>query len=217
MSQTQASELLRWVDYPASALERALAGYASTGLEAPLDLRADAYGFGVEKVAAVAAALGFVSAWCDEGVSVPGLKAAESGSNSWVADVHRAGGQVLSARVVNVKEVPAGEEVSYGGFYRTATATTLALVAIGFADGVPRLDPVGGEVDWQGIRLPIAGRIAMDQLILDAGSHCPSIGDQVTIWGAAVSIDEWSAWSGRPVPLLGAGIGPRVVRRGDER
>lgn len=214
MSQTPASELLRWVDYPASAVEGALAGFASRGTDFALDLRADAYGFGVEKIGSIAAGLGFSEALCDEGVTATGLKASDSGSDTWVADVQRAGGQVLSARVVNVKSVPAGEEVSYGGMYRTATGTTLVLVAIGFADGVPRLDPVGGEVDWNGIRLPIAGRIAMDQMILDAGSHTPAIGDEVKMWGGAVSIDEWSAWSGRPVPLLSAGIGPRVHRMG---
>ena len=217
MSRTPANELLRWVDYPAPALERALAEYAPTAAGTPLDLRADAYGFGVDTVGALAARLGFSHAWCDDGVSVPGLTPADSGSASWLHHVHRAGGQVFSARVVNVKEVPAGEEVSYGGLYRTATGTTLALVAIGFADGLPRLDPVGGAVDWQGTRLPIAGRIAMDQLILDAGSHSPAIGDEVTVWGGAVSIEEWSAWSGRPVTLLSSGIGPRVIRRGNEQ
>ncbi len=217
MSQTQAKELLRWVEHPASALERALSLIAESDNGSPLDLRADAYGFGVEQVGAIAVTLGFSRARLDDGVSIEGLTAADSGSDEWVVDVHRAGGQVLSARVVNVKSVPAGEDVSYGGLYRTETGTTLALVAIGFADGVPRLDPVGGEVDWQGSRLPIAGRIAMDQLILDAGSHTPAIGDEVTIWGGAVSIDEWAEWSGRPVTLLGAGIGPRVARMGNNR
>ena len=217
MSQTQANELLRWVERPAPALEGALADWASRGPDAAIDLRADAYGFGAQTVGAIAAKLGVSKACFDDGVSVEGLDESATGSDEWVVDVHRAGGQVLSARVVNVKHVPAGEEVSYGGLYRTEDQTTLALVTIGFADGVPRLDPVGGEVDWNGMRLPIAGRIAMDQLILDAGSHAPSIGDEVTIWGGAVSIEEWSAWSGRPVPLLSAGIGPRVTRRESER
>jgi len=39
----------------------------------------------------------------------------------------------------------------------------------------------------------------------------------VTIWGGSVSIDEWAEWSGRPVTLLGAGIGPRVVRMGNDK
>ena len=216
MSQTQANELLRWVVHPASVLEGALSECAARGTDTPLDLRADAYGFGVQRVGRVAVALGFSAACVDHGVEVSGLNPAASGSDQWVTDVHRAGGEVLTARIVNVKHVPAGEDVSYGGLYRTTDNTTLALVAIGFADGVPRLDPVGGQVDWQGIRLPIAGRIAMDQLIVDAGSHTPAIGDEITVWGGAVSIEEWSAWSSRPVPLLSAGIGQRVVRVGSE-
>jgi len=85
----------------------------------------------------------------------------------WVEVSRASGQQRLHALIVNVKNVPAGEEVSYGSHFRTQHPSTLALVAIGFADGVPRLDPVGGEVEIAGKRCAIAGRIAMDQLIVD--------------------------------------------------
>lgn len=207
MSQTRANQPLRWVSYPASALADALSGPPG---DTPLDLRHDAYGFGVHRVAPLARDVGWNSALFSPEQSHAALQDASTGDDSWVMRAHERGAQVLSAQIVHVKQVPAGEDVSYGGYYRTQTETTLALAAIGFADGVPRLDPVGGWVEWSGHRLPIAGRIAMDQLIVDAGSHTPAIGDSVTIWGGAVTLAEWAQWSTRPVGLLGAGLGERV-------
>jgi alanine racemase len=129
----------------------------------------------------------------------------------WVEVARTSGQQRLHALVVNVKNVPAGEDVSYGGHFRTERPSTLALVAIGFADGVPRLDPVGGEVEIAGERCAIAGRIAMDQLIVDVTGLPVSVGDVATVWGGAVSIEEWSEWSGRSVEEISRTLAPRVT------
>ena len=129
----------------------------------------------------------------------------------WVEVARTSGQQRLHALVVNVKNVPAGEDVSYGGHFRTERPSTLALVAIGFADGVPRLDPVGGEVEIAGERCAIAGRIAMDQLIVDVTGLPVSVGEVATVWGGAVSIEEWSEWSGRSVEEISRTLAPRVT------
>ncbi|MEY3029173.1 MAG: alanine racemase [Actinomycetota bacterium] len=90
----------------------------------------------------------------------------------------------VAASVVNVKHVPAGHGVSYGFDYRTPRPTQLALVAFGYADGLPR-QAAGFEVLLNGRRVPIVGRIAMDQFVLDIGDLECQIGDEVVIVGNA--------------------------------
>ncbi|MDO9589907.1 MAG: alanine racemase, partial [Microcella sp.] len=74
----------------------------------------------------------------------------------------------LSADVVGVKRVPAGSGVSYGFAHRTRSATTLALVPLGYADGVPRA-AVDAPVRIGEAALRLVGRVAMDQIVVDAG------------------------------------------------
>lgn len=186
---------LRWVELSRSSLRDALSRAAEK--TASIDARVDGYGFGVELVKDIATPLG---------LSLDGE------SRDWVVDALESGTQKLRAQVVNVKRIPTGESVSYGGHFTTTRDTTLALVSIGFADGVPRLDPVGGEVELGGATLPIAGRIAMDQLIVDVTGAEVSVGDVATIWGGAISITQWSAWSARPADEIACQLAPRVTR-----
>ena len=74
----------------------------------------------------------------------------------------------LKTTIANCKEVPAGQGVSYGLHYRTAEPTTLALVPVGYADGIPRV-ATGGPVMVNGEVFPVVGRIAMDQMVIDLG------------------------------------------------
>ena len=188
------SNSLRWVDISLPALHAALDEAARHSPS--LDIRADAYGFGEDRVSAIAREK-------DLGLS--------NGSPLWVERAHALGAQRLHAKVVHVKEVPAGESVSYGGHYTTTQPTTLALISIGFADGVPRLDPVGGEIELAGQRVAITGRIAMDQMIVDATGLDVSPGDVATIWGGLVTLQEWADWSGRSVFEIGSTLAARVV------
>ncbi|AVG23901.1 alanine racemase-like protein [Pontimonas salivibrio] len=203
---------LRWAITRTTPLRDSLS--ALLGLKGPdhhLDLRANAFGLGAQHVAQVAADLGFRFATLDAGECHPKLEVTASLPESlWLQLAHQHHAQLLQARVVNSKSVAAGAEVSYGGYYTTPTPTHLALVAIGFADGVPRLNPVGGMVEARSQRFPVAGRIAMDQLIIDTGDEALVPGDVVTVWGGAVSATEWSEWSKRPLEVMGSGIGPRV-------
>lgn len=116
------------------------------------------------------------------------------------------------ATVISVKRVPANSPVSYGYHYRTQTETTLALVSAGFADGVPRSASGKAFVRVGEVLCPIAGRIAMDQFIVDCGDNPVSVGDEVEIWGSSPTIEQWSEWSGRPVEALRSHVGDRVVR-----
>ena len=79
----------------------------------------------------------------------------------------------LRTMVSQCKEVPAGQGVSYGLNYRTAGASTLGLIPLGYADGVPRV-ATGGPVRVAGTTYPVVGRIAMDQMVIDLGPRSPT-------------------------------------------
>lgn len=212
MNSLAKSRPLRWAEIALDSLAAALAEHATEhGASGSLDLRADAYGFGVARIAPLATQHGFSYATFSDAMGRAGLDHHDADpDSSWVARAHAHQAMRLCAQVVNSKHVPGGTEVSYGGRYRTADSTHLALVSIGFADGVPRLDPIGGFVEARDTRFPIAGRIAMDQLIIDTGDIALTPGDTVTVWGGMVSVEEWATWSRRSVELLSAGLGSRV-------
>ena len=104
----------------------------------------------------------------------------------------------LKARITFVKKVAAGEGVSYGQRHHFETATTVATVPLGYADGVSRrLSAVGGEVLIGGRRCPIVGVVTMDQLMVDVGDHVVAVGDEVVLIGTqgaeSVSANEWGS------------------------
>jgi alanine racemase len=85
--------------------------------------------------------------------------------------------------VVQTKRVQAGEGVSYGYLYRTPKETTLALVPVGYAEGLPRNASGKAEVCINGKNYKILSRIAMDQFVVDVGDASVSPGDRVVIFG----------------------------------
>jgi alanine racemase len=89
----------------------------------------------------------------------------------------------VRATVVLTKRVPAGVGVSYGHTYFPETETTLALVPVGYADGVPRAAGNRAPVLAGGSRRTIAGRVCMDQFVLDVGDAPVRPGDEVVLWG----------------------------------
>lgn len=91
----------------------------------------------------------------------------------------------LRARVALVKRVPAGEGVSYGHEWTTPADTTLALLPVGYADGVPRALNRHGRMTVQlaGRRRPVVGRICMDQIVVDCGDDDVRAGDTATLFG----------------------------------
>jgi alanine racemase len=73
----------------------------------------------------------------------------------------------LMSHVTYVKEVPAGQEVSYGGTFVTGRTTTIATVSVGYGDGYPRSLSSKGYVLINGKKAPIIGRVCMDQMMVD--------------------------------------------------
>jgi alanine racemase len=101
----------------------------------------------------------------------------------------------LKARIIHLKKVPAGFAVSYGSTHRTPTATTIATIPIGYADGLNRLLSSSGRMLVHGQRAPIIGRVCMDLTMLDVG-HIDNVrmDDEVVIFGqqgnGSITVDE---------------------------
>jgi alanine racemase len=94
--------------------------------------------------------------------------------------------------VLAVKDLPSGALVGYGGMYRTTQPTRIAVLAAGYADGIPHRLSNKGRVIVKGHLAPIIGAVSMDLTTIDI-THCPSLmtGDAVTLLGSegGVSID----------------------------
>ena len=106
----------------------------------------------------------------------------------------------LSAAVASVKRMSGGTGVSYGHDYITPEETTLVLVPLGYGDGVPRQASGRGAVNINGVQYPIAGRVAMDQLVVDVGDAEVAVGDRAVLFGdpstGAPRIEEWADAAG---------------------
>ncbi|MCI0159136.1 alanine racemase [Leifsonia shinshuensis] len=103
----------------------------------------------------------------------------------------------LRGQVAAVRRVPAGTGVSYDYTYRTSAETTLVLVPIGYAEGIPRHASGRGPVWIGGERYRIAGRVAMDQFVVDVGDAEVAVGDEVVLFGDPATgvpgADDWAA------------------------
>ena len=122
----------------------------------------------------------------------------------------------VQAAAALVKRVGPGEGVSYGHDYTTARETTLVLVPLGYADGVPRAASNLGPVSVNGERFRIAGRVCMDQVIVDVGDLPVSVGDRVVLFGAGrdgePTAQDWADVVGTIHYEIVTRIGPRVAR-----
>ncbi|UZJ25372.1 alanine racemase [Rhodococcus antarcticus] len=91
----------------------------------------------------------------------------------------------LRARVALVKRVAAGQGVSYGHVWTAPADTTVALLPVGYADGVPRGLSTRFDVLLGGVRRPVVGRVCMDQLLVDCGPDGGGVaeGDTAVLFG----------------------------------
>ena len=147
------------------------------------------------------------------GIGIYGLSPfAEMGS----ADLGLVPAMTLRGRVAAVRRVPAGAGVSYDHTWRSTTETTLALVPLGYAEGIPRAASNLAEVWIAGARHPVRGRIAMDQLVVDVGDTDVEVGAHAVLFGDPAhgypSADDWARWAGTINYEIVTRIGPRVER-----
>ncbi|MFV0426978.1 MAG: alanine racemase [Beutenbergiaceae bacterium] len=122
----------------------------------------------------------------------------------------------VETEVAQVKTVGAGQGVSYGHTYTTTASTRLALVPMGYADGVPRHASNAAQVLLGGQRFQIAGRVCMDQFVLDVGTADVRAGDRVVLFGAGdegePTAQEWADAAGTINYEIVTRIAARVPR-----
>jgi alanine racemase len=145
------------------------------------------------------------------GGAIYGLSTLPGGAPGWLRPA-----MTLSARLVLVKRVPAGTGVSYGHRYVTSRETTLGLVPLGYADGVPRAAAGLPLVSARGRRWPIAGTVCMDQFVVDFGDEPAAVGDEVVLFGPGddgeLTAQDWGEALGTISYDLATGLGGRVPK-----
>ncbi|MBV9097346.1 MAG: alanine racemase [Frankiaceae bacterium] len=132
------------------------------------------------------------------------------------ADLGLRPAMTLRAEVALVKRVPAGQGVSYAHRYTTQRETTLALVPLGYADGVPRHATNVGPLSIAGRRYQISGTVCMDQFVVDVGDDAVEVGDAAVLFGPGddgePTADDWAAAVGTINYEIVTRIGSRVPR-----
>lgn len=145
------------------------------------------------------------------GGGVYGVSTLPGGAPSWLTPA-----MTLRAKLIQVKRVPAGTGVSYNHRYVTDRETTLGLVPLGYADGVPRGAANRHLVFARGRRWPVAGTVCMDQLVVDFGDEDVTVGEEVVLFGPGrdgePTAQEWGEELGTISYELVTGIGSRVPR-----
>ncbi|BDZ39160.1 alanine racemase [Microbacterium suwonense] len=170
----------------------------------------------IRHLAATAGAISLPEARLDAvrvGIGLYGLSPFAGRSSS---DLGLRPAMTLRAAVAAVRRVPAGAGVSYDYVYRCERETTLALVPMGYADGVPRQASGRGPVLVNGRPHTVAGRIAMDQFVVDVGDEPVSVGDEVVLFGDPTlgqpSATDWADAAGTINYEIVTRIGDRVPR-----
>ncbi len=122
----------------------------------------------------------------------------------------------VSGQLILVKRVQEGLGVGYGHTYRTSSETTLALVPLGYADGIPRHASNAGPVTIDGQRFRVSGRISMDQFTVDVGDSAVHEGQWAVLWGDPAhgepSANEWAEAAGTIAYEIVTRLGSRIPR-----
>jgi alanine racemase len=117
----------------------------------------------------------------------------------------------LSARLIAINHLKAGDPVGYGGTWRCPQDMAVGVVGIGYGDGYPREIAPGTPVVLAGRRATIVGRVSMDMLSIDLREFPDArIGDEVTLWGTALPVEVISQAAGTIPYTLTCGITARV-------
>lgn len=121
---------------------------------------------------------------------------------------------VLTARILQLRCVDKGETVGYAATFRAMRPSTLATVALGYADGLKRVLGNRGFGAVKGVRAPIAGRVSMDLVTLDV-TDVPGVmvGDEVEFLGDTILLDDLADAANTVAYEILTSLGPRIPRR----
>ncbi|MYA39842.1 MAG: alanine racemase [Acidimicrobiia bacterium] len=123
----------------------------------------------------------------------------------------------IVSHVSHVLRHPQGARPSYGRVRPLPASSKVATLPLGYADGIPRGISEGGEVLIGGRRFPLAGRVTMDQMVVDVGDQAVEVGDEAVLVGAvgseSISLDDWAELSDTINYEVVSRIGPRLPRR----
>ncbi len=119
----------------------------------------------------------------------------------------------LTGQVMQLRSVRKGEGVSYGASFIAPDDMQIAVVSLGYGDGLPRILSNRGFARSKTAILPIVGRICMDYCLLDTGKANLSTGDVVEFWGDAVPATDVAGLAQTIAYELFTGVGPRVRRQ----
>jgi len=122
---------------------------------------------------------------------------------------------VLTSQVLQLRKLEAGETVGYGGAFAARRPARLAIVALGYADGLIRASGAKGRAAIGGVLVPYAGRISMDLLALDVTDvpdHALHRGAAVEFLGDAISLDDAARAAGTITHEVLTAISPRARR-----
>jgi alanine racemase len=198
-------------DDPASPATKQQVAAMTAGVER---LRAAGVAPGLVHVANSAGVLAHPGSWFDAvrpGLALYGIPPSEA-----VGDPGLSPALSLETRVVGVRRVPAGTSLGYGGRFVAARETTVAVLPIGYHDGLRRSLSGRVEVLARGRRLPIVGAVSMDLTLVDATGAGVERDDRVVCLGrdGAETVTAWDlARAAETIPYeILCGIGPRVSR-----
>ena len=119
----------------------------------------------------------------------------------------------VRAKLVLVKDMPAGHPIGYGATEVTSQSTKIGIVGMGYADGIPR-NAHGAGVTFEGKGVPIIGRVSMDQFAVDLGPDSKAeSGDWVTVIGEEFDCYKWAKACQTITYEITTRIGPRITRR----
>src|SRR6185369_9019756 len=146
--------------------------------------------------------------WVRPGLALYGVSpfAGESGARHGLKPV-----MTLETTVLTVREVKRGETVGYAGAWRAERDSSIAILAAGYGDGVPRHLVNGTPVLVAGARYPLVGRVSMDMIAVDVtGAPRVIAGSKANIWGEGLPVEEVAAHAETiPYELL-CGVSQRV-------
>ena len=120
----------------------------------------------------------------------------------------------LTARVLSVQRLAAGDSVGYGSRWTAARPSRIGVLACGYADGYPRVAPDGTPVWVEGQRVALVGRVSMDMITVDL-TDAPGVdaGAEAELWGRRIPVDEVAERSGTVGYELLCALAPRVPVR----